>query len=321
MVEGAALLFRMALFGSVQVQHFPPHPFAIPASAVDANTSSSSTYEVKIFDNMDSLYEFLYASWFQGIIPARLPPTTAYREASVQRQISQSAGGVENRRRNWYDAKRLDVAATANRLRQEVEAIMSVGSVHGTEKVRVKRLGGKRAAPGNSVDNSGTRLADSVEVEVVDPSILPMAQPARLEFLSLVFGVTTMLIEKHQSLDTRLPSSSAGARPNSSQTVVLCVPGNMIVLAAIKVALSLIPPHFDRLAPFLVHWIDVRCRLIQWMWKTCKQELCKRAEEKWAELWARHHQTTPSNAPRLDVRFTSTRQDGRASAELTLTKL
>lgn len=312
-LEGASLLFRMALFGSVKVEVFPCHPFPIPVGAI-ARGDAPPVYEVKSFSDMDTLYEFLYSHWFQGIVTSRLSTTSEYRESSaaVQRQTSSQIDST-SRRRNWFDAKRLDVAATANRLRQEVEAMMATGvAPAGSEKVRVKRQS-RRPVPGTS---DSARLPDSVEVEVVDPSVLPMAQPARLEFLSLVFGVTSMLIEKHQCLETS-PSSSRLNAP----VQILAVPANMIVLAAIKVALSLIPPHFDRLAPFLVHWVDVRCRLIQWMWKTCKQELCRRAEDKWAELWARHNPSSFNSTPRLEVRFTSQRQDGRSSTELTLTKL
>lgn len=325
------MLFRMALFGAVQVQAFPPHPYSIPPSAVCRDLRPPYQFEMKTFTYIDALHEFLYSHWFRGLIPARLKPTMEYREAcgaaGQRKQTPQQPTGkpvevVQQRRGNpkWYEAKTADVAATVCRLRQEVDALISRQGAppQGQEKIRLKRFAGKRVNPGAS-DASNVKQEDHcVEMELLDPSILPMAQPARLEFLSLVSGVTSMLLERLSCFDPKAPRASGN---NCPPVQVLSVPANTIVLAAVKVSVSLIPPHFDHIAPTLLDWVDARCRLIQWLWKSCGQELRRRAEEKWIELWNKC-QPGQRNTPRLELRFIGpTLDEKKPGVELTLNKL
>lgn len=158
--------------------------------------------------------------------------------------------------------------------------------------------------------------ADYVEVEMLDPSVLPMAHSAKLEFQSLVQGVVTMLIERHRCWDMTSNASSV----TSGKVQFLSVPANMVVLAAIKVALTFISPHFDRLAPHLVDWITVRCRLILWIWRECRAEVVRRAEERWQELWLKHRSRGPP-PPRLKIRFTSMQRTDGHYVDLTAAKL
>lgn len=379
-LEGASILFRLALFGVVHVECFPPHPFSIPVEALNCssnycnltNTGTRSTdsssaslteptqqaYDVRTFIDFDLCYEFLYSFWFKGLIAARLPPTQDYRHVApsaatlapsatpptpsaftgtrASSDTSLTAGSSSftrpdantvqsvnvSRRRPWYEARRIEVAATANRLRQEVEAIMNqrnAGGIGSNERIQVRRVPKRPSSMGvaHGTPSSQERATDLVEVEILDPSVLPMAHSAKVEFQSLVQGVVTMLIERHRCWDAA--ASSSGTFPNG-KTQFLSVPANMVILAAIKVALTFISPHFDRLAPHLVHWISVRCRLILWIWRECRAEVTRRAEERWDELWMKHHPHGPA-APRLKIRFTSMQRADGHYVDLTAAKL
>lgn len=181
-LEGASILFRLALFGVVHVECFPPHPYLIPVSSLDCSSSycnptfvpragsgseqATAPYSVRTFTDFDQCYEFLYGYWFKGLIHARLFPTQEYRRsasatssATVASSVSTapslsspalsisvhdpsvsaasstllppaelvppSFSGTASPRRPWYESRRIEVAATANRLRQEVESIVA----------------------------------------------------------------------------------------------------------------------------------------------------------------------------------------------------
>jgi hypothetical protein len=143
-----------------------------------------------------------------------------------------------------------------------------------------------------------------------------MASSAKLEFLSLVQGVVAMLIERHRCWD----SDTIASADSESKAQILSVPANMIVLAAIKVALTFISPHFDRLAPHLVHWISVRCRLILWIWRECRAEVTQSAEQHWNKLWVKHFPHNPI-PQKLKLRFTSVQFADGNFVDLTPAKL
>lgn len=142
-LEGSALLFRFALFGFVNVEVFPPHPFPLHVDALRV-AHRKPQYPVRTFNDVDALYDFLYSHWFSGIITSRLPPTNDYRTPAVRPAqpahnipIGSAAVGIGQPKKSWCEARKLDVTATCNRLRQEVELMISGQT---SDKVRLKRV-------------------------------------------------------------------------------------------------------------------------------------------------------------------------------------
>jgi hypothetical protein len=172
-LEGAAILFRLALFGVVHVKCFPAHPYKIPAtelnfSALHLATKSgdrlvvgptvkqpsndAKEFPVYTFTDFNTCYQFLYSHWFKNLIHSRLTPSKDYirpcepevanvstndheecKSPSISVALPQENSAppcptITNhvgKGRPWYEARRIEVAATANRLRQEIETIVS----------------------------------------------------------------------------------------------------------------------------------------------------------------------------------------------------
>ena len=101
-----------------------------------------------------------------------------------------------------------------------------------------------------------------VELEVLDPGFLPLAEAARTELLlSLESFIVQWMKERGHHV------------PPDATTVSLTLPAKAPIVTCIKICMTRVPPSFDLLVPNACNWHELRCKLGRWLWKSIKNEM------------------------------------------------